>query len=71
MERASILSEGTNITSDELFLDSRQKQKSISNMEKELIEEVLSSCDNELKASAKMLGMSDSTLEKKIKQYNL
>ena len=71
VERASILSEGESITTDELFLDSRQKQKSISNMEKELIEEVLQSCEMNLTASAKMLGMTSSVLEKKIKQYNL
>ena len=71
VERASILSEGESITTDELFLDSRQKQKSISDMEKELIEEVLQSCEMNMSASAKMLGMTASVLEKKIKQYNL
>jgi two-component system NtrC family response regulator len=71
VERATILSEGEEISSDELFLESRQAQKSIADMEKELIEEVLNSCDNDQEKSAKMLSMSLSTLEKKIKQYNL
>jgi len=71
VERASILSEGKSITPDELFLDSRQKQKSIKDMEKELIEEVLQSCERDMSASAKMLGMTSSALEKKIKLYNL
>ena len=71
VERATILSEGNSITSDELFLDSRQKQKSITQMEKELIEEVLSSCDMNIDESSKILGMSSSVLEKKIQQYNL
>ncbi len=76
VERASILSEGESITTDELFLDSRQKpeqraQKSISDMEKELIEEVLQSCENNISDSAKILGMTGSVLDKKIKQYNL
>lgn len=71
VERATIMSETESISSDELFLDSRQKQKSISAMEKELIEEVMQSCRSDISESAKMLGMSQSVLEKKIKQYNL
>ena len=71
VERATILSEGQSITTDELFLDSRQKQKSISEMEKELIEEVLNSYNNNVSESAKILGMSETTLEKKIKTYQI
>lgn len=71
VERATIMSETESISSDELFLDSRQKQKSISAMEKELIEEVMQSCRSDISESAKILGMSQSVLEKKIKQYNL
>lgn len=71
IERASILSEGKNITADELFLESRQKKKSISEMEKDLIIEVLQSCNMDIEESAKMLSMTNSVLEKKIKQYNL
>ncbi len=71
VERATILSEGDAITVDELFLDSRQKQKSINEMEKELIEEVLQSCEMDLGKSADMLGMSQTVLEKKIQQYKI
>ena len=71
VERATILSETDSITADELFLDSRKKQKSISDMEKELIEEVLTSCEMDLDESSKILGMSSPVLEKKMKQYNL
>lgn len=71
VERATILSEGDIISADELFLDSRQKQKSIADMEKELIEEVLQSCEMDLSESAKILSMSLSVLDKKIKKYNL
>lgn len=71
VERATILSEGNAITPDELFLDSRQKEKSIKDMEKELIEEVLNSYEMDLKKSSEILGMSVSNLEKKIKTYNL
>ena len=71
VERATILSEGIIISTEELFLDSRQKQKSISDMEKELIQEVLTSCKMDLEESSKILGMTSGILEKKIKQYNL
>lgn len=78
IERATILSEGNIISKDDLFLDSRQKreptlgkEKSISDMEKELIEEVLSSCKRDLDESSKILGMTSTVLEKKIKQYKL
>jgi len=71
IERATILSEGKLISADELFLQSRQKPKSISAMEEELIQEVMHSCQMDLEESAKLLGMSQSVLEKKIKHYNL
>ncbi|MFC2073929.1 sigma-54-dependent transcriptional regulator [Campylobacterota bacterium] len=71
VERATILSEGNTISSDELFLDSRQKQKSITDMEKELIEEVLQSCEMDLDKSAQMLSMSKAVLEKRIQQYKI
>ena len=71
VERSSILSEGDAISSEELFLESRQSPKSISDMEKELIEEVLVSCDQDREKSAKMLSMTTETLAKKIEKYNL
>ncbi len=71
VERATILSETGSITPEELFLESRQKHKSISEMEKELIEEVLLSCEMDMEKSSQILGMSSDILEKKIKQYNL
>lgn len=71
IERATILSETDLICADELFLESRQKPKSISAMEEELIQEVILSCKMDLEESAKLLGMSQNILEKKIKHYNL
>jgi len=76
VERASILSETQSISAEELFLDSRQKrttggEKSIKDMERELIEEVLNAYAMDLTKSAEILGMSKSNLEKKIKTYNL
>ena len=74
VERAVILSEGEVITPEDLFLESRgvkQKKNSIEEMEKELIVEVLSSNEGDLEKSAKMLGMSKTVLNKKMKQYDL
>ena len=73
VERATILSEGDAITPEELFLESRglKKSKDIKTMEKELIQEVLDSCSQDKKEAAKLLGMSQESLEEKIKTYNL
>jgi len=73
VERAVILSEGSEITPDELFLEHRglSKTKDITSMEKELIEEVLSSTGGDIEEASKTLGMSRANLEKKIKNYNL
>ena len=73
VERATILSDGDIITPDALFLESRglKPKRSIANMEAELIEEILLTCNYDKHESAQMLGMSQSALEKKIKLYNL
>jgi len=73
VERATILSDGNIIEPDALFLESRglKQKRSIANMEAELIEEILLTCKHDLKESAEMLGMSQNTLNKKIKLYNL
>ena len=73
VERAAILSDDSIITLEDLFLDSRNtdKTRSIDNMEKELIVEVLSSVDNNKIDAAKILGMSKSSLEKKLNKYKV
>lgn len=71
VERAAILSDGDTISVEDLFLETRQSAKSISNMEEELIAEVLLTCNNDLQSCAKMLGMTQKTLESKLKKYNL
>ncbi len=70
IERAVILSEGTEISAEDLFLNSRSG-KSISNMEKDLILEVLKSANFNKQESAECLGMSLETLENKCKKYNI
>ena len=73
VERAAILSDGDEITPDALFLESRglRQERSIETMEKELIAEVLGTCDGDEAEAAKTLGMSASALKKKIQTYNL
>ncbi|PHS55750.1 MAG: AAA family ATPase [Sulfurimonas sp.] len=73
VERAVILSDGNEISTDTLFLESRglKKNKNIQDMEKELIKEVLKSEDNDRDKAAKILGMSKSNLDKKILTYEL
>ena len=70
VQRACILSENAQISSDDLFLDSRVKRE-IPILEKELIIEVLSECKNDLKKSAAMLGMNETTLKEKMQRYDL
>ncbi len=70
VQRACILSENAEISSEDLFIDSRQKRE-IPILEKELILEVLSECKNDLKKSAAMLGMSEQILGEKMKKYDI
>lgn len=70
VQRACILSENAEISSEDLFLDSRAKRE-IPILEKELIIEVLSECKNNLKKSASMLGMSEEVLKEKMQKYDL
>ena len=71
VERAAILSFESEITVDDLFLESRSKKNNIANMEKSLILEVMQECDNDLQKSAQMLDMGLKTLESKIKKYRI
>ncbi|WP_024954726.1 sigma-54-dependent transcriptional regulator [Sulfurospirillum arcachonense] len=73
VERAAILSDNNVISLEDLFLDSRNtnKTKSIDSMEKELIQEVLQSVQDDKLEAAKILGMSKVVLDKKINKYNI
>ncbi len=71
VERAVILGDGDIINEDDLFLDSRKSQKSIKDLEKELIIELLKDFDNDLDKSAKALGISLLNLKKKISKYGI
>ena len=71
VERAAILSEQSEISVEDLFLESRTPSQSIGTMEKELIREVLELHDFELEKAADTLGMPVKNLEKKIEKYHL
>ena len=70
VQRACILSDNEFISADDLFLEPR-KVKDIKNMEKELILELLLSTNNDIKEAAKVLGLSEDSLEKKMKKYSI
>jgi two-component system NtrC family response regulator len=71
VERAAILSENEEISKEDLFLESRSSKKSIKNMEKELIQEVLQSVNGDTNEACKILGMSKSVFKNKIDKYNI
>ncbi len=73
VERAVILSETDEITSEELFLESRgfKESKDIKSMERELIKEVLLSENGNIIKASEILGLSRENLVKKIEQYEL
>ncbi len=71
VERAAILSEDEEISEMDLFLDSRSSKKSIKNMEKELIQEVLQSVSDDMVEASKILGISKNALKSKIDKYNI
>jgi len=73
VERAAILSDNNTISLEDLFLDSRNtnKTKNIDSMERELVEEVLQSVSGDKSEAAKILGMSKSSLDKKIEKYHI
>ena len=72
VERAAILSDGSDITAEDLFLHSRSPsaKRSIATMEYELIQEALESTQT-LHDAAHLIGMSEATLEEKMKHHNI
>jgi two-component system NtrC family response regulator len=72
VERAAILSETEVITPDTLFLENRKLRtdRSIESMEKELISEVINTYES-IDEAARILGMSQNSLKKKVAFYRL
>ena len=68
VQRACILSDGSTISADDLFLEAR-KAKDIKDMEKELILKILSKTNSNVKKATKIIGMSEKKIKKKIKIY--
>ncbi|MCF6172634.1 MAG: sigma-54 dependent transcriptional regulator [Campylobacteraceae bacterium] len=72
VQRAAILSDNEEISEEDLFLDSRNSNKnSITNMEKELMQEVLQSVNFDTNEASKILGMNKNVINSKIKKYNI
>ncbi|MDX1809746.1 MAG: sigma-54 dependent transcriptional regulator [Sulfurospirillaceae bacterium] len=71
VERAAILSDNSQISEEDLFLESRSNKKSIQNMEIDLIKEVLQSVGNDILEASKILVMSKKNLLDKINKYSI
>ncbi|EKD4244146.1 sigma-54-dependent Fis family transcriptional regulator [Campylobacter coli] len=71
IQRACILSEGLEISEQDLFLEARSVKKDVKNLEKELLEQILEQCEFDKEKVSNELGMSIENLNNKIKQYKI
>lgn len=71
VQRACILSEGLEISEQDLFLEVRSVKKDVKNLEKELLEQILEQCEFDKEKASNELGMSIENLNNKIKQYKI
>ncbi len=71
VQRACILSEGSEISEQDLFLEARSVKKDVKNLEKELLEQILKQCEFDEEKASIELGMSIENLNNKIKQYKI
>lgn len=71
VQRACILSEGLEISEQDLFLEARSVKKDVKNLEKELLEQILKQCEFDKEKASIELGMSIENLNNKIKQYKI
>ncbi|EAK4845749.1 sigma-54-dependent Fis family transcriptional regulator [Campylobacter coli] len=71
VQRACILSEGTEISEQDLFLEARSVKKDVKNLEKELLEQILKQCKFDKEKASNELGISIENLNNKIKQYKI
>lgn len=71
VQRACILSEGEEISSEDLFLESRKVKKDIKNLERDLIGEVLKDVNFDTQRAANILGIEPAVLDEKIKRHNI
>ncbi|EAH8526988.1 sigma-54-dependent Fis family transcriptional regulator [Campylobacter coli] len=71
VQRACILSEGLEISEQDLFLEARSVKKDVKNLEKELLEQILEQCEFDKEKASNKLGMSIENLNNKIKQYKI
>ncbi|HED6586929.1 TPA: sigma-54-dependent Fis family transcriptional regulator [Campylobacter coli] len=71
VQRACILSEGSEISEQDLFLEARSVKKDVKNLEKELLEQILTQCEFDKEKASNELGMSVENLNNKIKQYKI
>jgi two-component system NtrC family response regulator len=70
-ERSAIMSDNSEISKNDLFLEERESKKNIHDMERELICEILSEANNDLSEASVLLGMSETMLKKRLKKYSI
>lgn len=71
VQRAAILSEGSEISSKDLFIEARSAKKSVKNLEKELFSEALSEAGGDMAKAAEILGLSEDKFKEKRAQFKI
>ena len=66
VQRAAILSESSEISSKDLFIEARSAKKSVKNLEKELFNEALNEAKGDTAKAAEILGLSESKFKEKM-----
>lgn len=70
-ERAAIMSSGTEISKEDLFIQARESSRNLNSMERDLLEEAMRETSGDLDEISKVLSIGKKELEAKIKKYNL
>jgi len=66
VQRAAILSENSEISSKDLFIEARSAKKSVKNLEKELFNEALNEAKGDTAKAAEILGLSEAKFKEKM-----
>ncbi|TQR33707.1 sigma-54-dependent Fis family transcriptional regulator [Campylobacter sp. MIT 99-7217] len=69
VQRACILSEGAEISRQDLFIEARSTKKEIKNLEKELFEQALEQSGGDISQAAKILDISEDKFKEKLAKF--
>ncbi|QCD53167.1 sigma-54-dependent transcriptional regulator [Campylobacter sp. RM16192] len=70
VQRAAIMSEGAKISAQDLFLEARKK-KDTSEIQKEILQDIIKSVNGNLKEACEILDISEDKLKTKLQKYNI